>query len=70
MSSAYETTHYAWQGLRSEWQEARQHWNDVTADHFLAYYWNPLEAETERFQQALYQLNAVLEAARNVAWYG
>jgi hypothetical protein len=70
MSSAYETTHYAWQGLCSEWQEARQHWNDVTADHFLAYYWNPLETETERFQQALYQLNAVLEAARNVAWYG
>jgi uncharacterized protein YukE len=70
MSSAYETTHYAWQSLRSEGEEARQLWNGVTADHFLAYYWNPLEAETERFQQALYQLNAVLEAACNVAWYG
>ncbi len=69
MSSAYETTHYAWQSLRAEWEEARQRWNDVTAEHFLAHYWNPLETEAERFQQAIHLLSAVLEAACNVAWY-
>lgn len=68
MSSANETTRYAWQSLRQELEEAREHWNDSTTEHFLSYYWQPLEAETERFQRAVENLTYVLEAALNAAY--
>lgn len=68
MNSAYQTTRYAWQSLRQELEQTREHWNDSTADHFLAYHWQPLEEETERFQAALERLTGVLEAALNAAY--
>lgn len=66
MNSANETARYAWQSLRQELEETREHWNDITTEHFLAYYWQPLEAQTERFQVALESLTAILESAMYV----
>ncbi len=68
MSSARETTYYAWQSLRQELEKTREHWNDSTTEHFLSYYWGPLEADTERFQRALENLTYVLEAALNAVY--
>ncbi len=68
MSSAHETAHYAWQSMRRELETAREHWNDSTTEHFLSYYWEPLEAETEHFRRALENLTHVLEAALNAAY--
>lgn len=66
MNSANETARYAWQSLRQELEETREHWNDITTEHFLSYYWQPLEAETGRFQAALESLTAILESAMYV----
>lgn len=68
MSSANETARYAWQSLRQDLAEVREHWNDSTTEYFLSYYWQPLAAETERFQAALEHLSAVLEAALNATY--
>lgn len=68
MSSANQIARYAWQSLRQELEEAREHWNDSTTEHFISYYWQPLEQETERFQAALYALTATLEAAMNAVY--
>ncbi|MGB9873265.1 MAG: hypothetical protein ACPLYD_16610 [Anaerolineae bacterium] len=68
MDSANATTRYAWQSLRQELERTREHWNDSTSEHFLAYYWQPLEAESERFQQAVDHLTYVLQAALDAAY--
>lgn len=68
MNRATETAHYAWHSLRQTLEETCEYWNDVTTEYFLSYYWQPLEAETERFQSALQRLNAVLEAALSAVY--
>lgn len=68
MNSSQEISHYAWQSLHSDLEEVRQHWNDSTTEHFLSYYWQPLETESGHFQRALEHLTAVLDAALRVAY--
>lgn len=63
MNSAGETAHYAWHVLRDTLAETCDHWSDSTTEYFLAYYWQPLEDETERFLAALDNLTAVLQSA-------
>lgn len=69
MSSAQETTRYAYQSLRAIWEEVRQAWDDSTSEHFAAYYWQPLESEAENLQRLIDHLTDVLEAANNIAGY-